>query len=74
MLCSFNVGPNLLNLAPVCKLKISLEPLHTGYAYVTVSEVVDCGICGAENFAEMAVMIDVEATGLDYPEHWLTPA
>jgi len=52
MFCSFNVGPNLLYLAPVRKLKISLEPLHTGYAYVTVSEVVDCGIFGAEDFAE----------------------
>lgn len=73
MLCSFNVGPNLLNLAPVRKLKISLKPLHTGYAYATVSEVVDCGICGAEDFAEMAVMIDVVSVRLDYPEHSAPP-
>ncbi len=74
MFCCFDFFGDPLSLCFGKRLEILIKAAHAGDAGATVSDVVDDFLGRAEDLAGCAVLVCVPTTGLDYPEHWLTPA
>lgn len=74
MFCCFDFFGEPLSLRFGQRLEFLLKAAHAGDAGATVADVVDDFVGSADDFAGRTVWIGVPTTGMDYPEHWLSPA
>lgn len=73
MFCCFDFFCDPLGLCFGQRFKFCLKATHAGDAGATVADVVDDFVGSADDFSGCAMKVGVPTTGMDYPEHWLSP-